>query len=184
VADRKTFYITTPIFYVNAQPHLGHAYCTIVGDVMARYKRLRGFDTRYCTGTDEHGEKVAEAAAEAGESPKAFCDRVSARFVEAWKQLDIQYDDFIRTTEERHKAGVRRFIEKLKASGDIYKGPYVGWYCVREETFWPESKLLIGAPCPECERKLESRDDDLWCTFHQKSFPKGSIPLTKLCPND
>jgi methionyl-tRNA synthetase len=183
-ADRKTFYITTPIYYVNAQPHLGHAYCTIIGDVMARYKRLRGFDVRYCTGTDEHGEKVAEAAAEAGEAPKAFCDRVSARFLDAWKQLDIQFDDFIRTTEPRHEQGVTRFIEKLKSTGDIYKGPYVGWYCVKEETFWPESKLLVGSPCPECERKLDVRDNDLWCDFHQKSFPKGSIPATKLCPNE
>lgn len=180
----KTFYVTTPIFYVNAQPHLGHAYCAIVGDVMARYKRLRGYDVRYCTGTDEHGEKVAEAAAEAGMQPLEFCTKVSQRFVDAWKQLDIQYDDYIRTTDERHKKGVARFIELLKEKGHIYKGPYVGWYCVREETFWPESKLISGAPCPECERKLESRETDLWCSFHQKSFPKGSIEVTKLCPNE
>lgn len=180
----KTFYVTTPIFYVNAQPHLGHAYCAIVGDVMARYKRLRGYEVRYCTGTDEHGEKVAEAAAEAGMQPLEFCTKVSQRFVDAWKQLDIQYDDYIRTTDERHKKGVARFIEKLKEKGHIYKGPYVGWYCVREETFWPESKLITGAPCPECERKLESRETDLWCSFHQKSFPKGSIEPTKLCPNE
>lgn len=181
---KPTFYITTPIFYVNAQPHLGHAYCAIVGDVMARYKRSRGYDVRYCTGTDEHGEKVAEAAAEAGMDPLAFCTKVSQRFVDAWQQLDIRYDDYIRTTEERHQKGVHKFIELLVARGHIYKGPYVGWYCVREETFWPESKLIVGAPCPECERKLESRETDLWCSFHQKSFPKGSIEPTRLCPND
>ncbi len=144
----KTFYITTPIYYVNAEPHIGHAYTTIVADYLARWHRLDGYDTYFLTGTDEHGEKIAQAAAKAGLEPKAFVDRVSARFREAWAALGIAYDDFIRTTEDRHKAVVRAVLQKVYDAGDIYYGEYEGLYCVGCERFLTEKELVDGR-CPD-----------------------------------
>ena len=109
----KAFYVTTPIYYVNDVPHIGHAYTTVIADFLARFHRLDGFDTYFLTGTDEHGEKIYQAAHEAGVDPQQFCDRISQRFRDAWQVLDISHDDFIRTTEERHKAVVRRILEAV-----------------------------------------------------------------------
>lgn len=117
--SKKGFYVTTPIYYVNAEPHVGHAYTTVIADFLARWHRLAGYDSYFLTGTDEHGEKIAQAAQKAGEEPQAFVDRVSNRFREAWKKLSIEYDDFIRTTEPRHKKIVQEILQKVYEAGDI-----------------------------------------------------------------
>ncbi|MFN3180083.1 MAG: methionine--tRNA ligase [Thermus sp.] len=152
----KVFYITTPIYYVNAEPHLGHAYTTVVADFLARWHRLDGYRTFFLTGTDEHGETVYRAALKAGEEPKAFVDRVSQRFRKAWELLGIAYDDFIRTTEERHKRVVQRVLQKVYEAGDIYYGEYEGLYCVSCERFYTE-KELQGDLCPIHARPVERR---------------------------
>ncbi|MBI2875983.1 MAG: methionine--tRNA ligase [Candidatus Tectomicrobia bacterium] len=147
----KTFYVTTPIYYVNDVPHIGHAYTTIAADVLARYRRLAGDTVRFLTGTDEHGQKVERAARERGESPQALADRVMARFQALWDRLQISHDDFIRTTEPRHKAAVAAFFQKIYDQGDIYLGDYEGWYCTPCETFLTEMQLVEGK-CPDCGR--------------------------------
>ncbi len=144
----KTFYVTTPIYYVNAEPHIGHAYTTINADFLARWKRLDGYDTFFLTGTDEHGEKIAQAAARAGREPQQFVDEVSAKFKKAWETLHISYDDFIRTTEERHKKVVQRYLQEIYDRGDIYYGEYEGLYCVGCERFLTEKELVDGK-CPD-----------------------------------
>ena len=150
----EVFYITTPIYYVNDVPHIGTAYTTLAADVMARYQRLRGREVFFLTGTDEHGQKVAQAAAEKNESPQAWADEMVSHFIDNWKLLNISNDDFIRTTQNRHTMVAQRFIEKLKESGDVYLGSYEGWYCVHDESFLLSSQLIEGA-CPECRRPVE-----------------------------
>jgi methionyl-tRNA synthetase len=148
------FYITTPIYYVNDVPHLGTAYCTIAADVLARYERLSGKMVNFLTGTDEHGEKVQEAAFKKNRSPQEFTDEVSAQFVNAWSKLNISNDDFIRTTEDRHKKTVAILVEKALESGAIYLGEYEGWYCVSDETFYTESQL-VNHKCPTCGKDVK-----------------------------
>ncbi|HLU67621.1 MAG TPA: methionine--tRNA ligase [Kofleriaceae bacterium] len=147
------FYITTPIYYVNDVPHLGHAYTTIVADALARFHRAVGDDTRFLTGTDEHGLKVEQAAAARGLEPKALADQVVERFRATWSQLDIANDDFIRTTDERHKQVVSEIWRRMEAAGDIYEGAYEGWYCVACEAYYPEGELLEGRLCPTHKRE-------------------------------
>ena len=142
--SKKPFYVTTPIYYVNDKPHLGHAYTTVACDAKARFHRLRGEPTQFLTGTDEHGQKLERAAREAGMDPLAFCDMNSAKFRELWEKLDISYDDYIRTTEERHIRGVQELWRRVEAAGDIYLGAYAGWYAVRDEAFYTESELTEG----------------------------------------
>jgi methionyl-tRNA synthetase len=149
-----TFYLTTPIYYVNDKPHLGHAYTTIVSDTMTRYHRLVGDDVWLLTGTDEHGDKVAQAAAAAGITPQAMADQNSGAFREQWRQLGIRYDDYIRTTEERHKTVVRAILQKLWDAGEIYLGTYGGHYCVGCERFYTEKEIVDGK-CPDHLRPLE-----------------------------
>ena len=141
------FYVTTPIYYVNDKPHIGHAYSTIAADVLARYHRLRGDEVYFLTGTDENAQKNAQAAEKAGKDTQAYVDEMSAVWQETWKDLGLSHDDFIRTTEERHVAGVRKFWEAVKAKGDIYEGEYEGWYCVGCEGFKLDSDLVDGN-CP------------------------------------
>jgi len=152
--SRNSFYITTPIYYVNDVPHIGHAYSTIIADVFARYKRLAGYDVLFLTGTDEHGQKVEKAARDRGLSPQEHTDLMVGPWKELWEKLNISYDDFIRTTQERHEKVVQQIFQKLYDKGDIYKGFYEGWYCIHEETFYPESQLVEGC-CPECGRAVE-----------------------------
>lgn len=152
--SKESFYVTTPIYYVNDVPHIGHAYSTIIADALARYKRLSGYDVLFLTGTDEHGQKVEKAAREWGRTPQEHCDLMVGPFKELWRKLNISYDDFIRTTQERHIMVVQAIFQKLFSQGDIYKGFYEGWYCVHEETFYPESQLVEGC-CPECGRPVE-----------------------------
>lgn len=149
MCEQKTFYITTPIYYPSAKLHIGHAYTTVAGDAMARYKRLNGYDVRYLTGTDEHGQKIEKKAKEAGVTPQQFVDDIVVGIKELWSKLDISYDDFIRTTEERHKKVVEAIFDQLVQQGDIYKGTYEGWYCTSCESFFTERQLDNGR-CPDC----------------------------------
>lgn len=159
--DKKPFYITTPIYYVNSDPHIGSAYTTVAADVLARLHKKKGDDVFFLAGTAEHGSKIAESAEQAGEDPQAFVDRMSARFKDAWTQLDIHPTDFIRTTEERHTKAVNLFFEKLKASGDVYEGDYEGLYCVGCEAFKKDSELVDGN-CPLHNRKPELVKERNW----------------------
>nr|WP_277600940.1 methionine--tRNA ligase [Paenibacillus whitsoniae] len=158
---QKTFYITTPIYYPSDKLHIGHAYSTVAGDAMARYKRLRGYDVRYLTGTDEHGQKIERKASEKGTTPQQFVDDIVAGIKELWAKLDISYDDFIRTTEERHKQAVSKIFQKLLDQGDIYLGEYEGWYCIPDESFFLESKLVDGK-CPDCGRPVEKMKEQTY----------------------
>ncbi|AVM73633.1 methionine--tRNA ligase [Magnetospirillum gryphiswaldense] len=142
--SKKTFYVTTPIYYVNDKPHIGHAYTTLACDVLARFKRLDGYDVKFLTGTDEHGQKVEKSAETAGISPQALADMNSANFRELAARLNCSNDDFIRTTEPRHVASVQALWNKLVQSGDIYLGHYEGWYSVRDEAFYGEDELVAG----------------------------------------
>ncbi len=148
------FYLTTPIYYVNDVPHIGHSYTTIAADVLARYHRLRGKDVFFLTGSDEHGQKILKAAQDRKEMPEALVDRVVERFKKVWQCINISNDDFIRTTEPRHTNRVQRIFQKLYEKGDIYLGDYEGWYCTPCESFWIESELVANK-CPECRRPVE-----------------------------
>jgi methionyl-tRNA synthetase len=156
----RPFYVTTPIYYISGNPHIGHAYTTIVADVLARTARAHG-SAYFLTGTDEHGQKVADAAAAAGKSPQQWCDDLIARWQSLFALYNVSYDDFIRTTEPRHERVVQTVFEKLRASGDVYLGKYEGWYCVPDETFWLESKLVDGK-CPTCGRPVQWLSEDDW----------------------
>jgi methionyl-tRNA synthetase len=149
----KKFYITTPIYYVNARPHIGHAYTTIACDTIARRQRMLGFDTYFLTGTDEHGQKIERAAQAAGKTPQQFTNEVSAEFRALWDRMGLTYDDFIRTTSDRHKQGVQALWRRLRDGGFIYKGNYTGQYCVFDELY---VDVGPGAPCPECGRPTET----------------------------
>jgi methionyl-tRNA synthetase len=149
----KKFFLTTPIYYVNARPHIGHAYTTIAADVIARRHRLLGDDTFFLTGTDEHGQKVQRSAAAAGIPPQQFADQVSASFQDLWKRMGITNDDYIRTTEARHHRGVQHLWRELEARGAIYLSSYTGAYCVSDEAF---ADVPVGAPCPICGRPTET----------------------------
>lgn len=146
---KGVFYVTTPLYYVNDQPHIGHAYTTILADVFARYHRLWGEEVFFLTGTDEHGQKLQETATRAGKTPLEFCDMMVERFKELWRKLEISYDDFIRTTEARHVQVVQKVLSDLYERGEIYTDSYSGWYCVPCERFWTEKDLVEGN-CPDC----------------------------------
>ena len=145
-------YYTTPIYYVNGEAHIGHAYTTFITDMLARYSRLKGETTYFLTGTDEHGQKIEESAAKAGKPTQEFADEISATFKNLWDEFGISYDQFIRTTDDDHKVGVQHAFKKMFDKGDIYKGEYEGNYCVSCETFFPESQLIDGEFCPDCGR--------------------------------
>ena len=152
MADRA-FYLTTPIYYVNARPHLGHSYATIAADAMCRYRRLRGGRVYFLTGTDEHGERIAQVAAAAGVTPQAYADQISGAFRETWQRLGITNDDFIRTTEPRHAKVVQAILQKLYDAGEIYFGEYGGWYCYGCERFYTEKEIVDGK-CPDHQTAL------------------------------
>ena len=152
--EKKTFYITTPIYYPSANFHIGHCYTTIIADAIARFKRLEGFDTFYLTGTDEHGEKIQKKANEAGKTPKEYVDKIVEDAKDLWKSLDITNDKFIRTTDEEHVLCVQKIFKQLYDQGDIYKGEYKGLYCTPCESFWTESQLIDGK-CPDCGRDVK-----------------------------
>jgi methionyl-tRNA synthetase len=176
----KTYYITTPIYYFNGEPHLGHTYCTVACDAMARYKKARGYDVKFLTGADEHGQKVERAAAEAGVTPQAWCDNLAEKYKATWEMLDIGYDYFQRTTNPAHKVSVTRLFKKLYGQGDIYKGSYKGLYCTPCETFYTETQLKdaegkVNPVCPGegCNRPLEWVDEE--CYFFRMSKYQGAL---------
>ncbi|NQT75797.1 MAG: methionine--tRNA ligase [Candidatus Omnitrophica bacterium] len=148
------FYITTPLYYVNGNPHIGHSYTNIACDALARYRRFRGDEVLFTTGTDEHGQKIKEAADAKGMEPSKFVDNVVPRFKALWKKLNISYDDFIRTTEKRHGEVVKKLLEMFYKNGDLYEGEYSGWYCTPCESFWTGTQLVDGN-CPDCKRPVE-----------------------------
>jgi len=149
----KKFYITTPIYYVNARPHVGHAYTTIVCDALARHQRMLGSDTFFLTGTDEHGQKIERSAASAGMTPQALTDHIAGEYRALWDRLGIAYNKFIRTTDPEHKRGVQEFFRRIQKNGFIYKGRYSGQYCVYDELYVDAAP---GAPFPECGRPTET----------------------------
>ncbi|OGC12144.1 methionine--tRNA ligase [candidate division WOR-1 bacterium RIFOXYA12_FULL_52_29] len=175
----EKFYLTTPIYYVNDIPHIGHAYTTIAADVLARYKRGRGVQTHFLTGTDEHGQKVWKVAESQGVGAKEFVDGIVPRWKKAWEVLNITNDDFIRTTDEKHEKTVQAFFHKLLSQGDIYKGEYQGWYCVTCETYWAEGELkedMEGRKlCPDCGRQTDLLKEESY--FFKLS--KYQAPLLK-----
>ena len=146
--QNKTFYITTPLYYVNSHPHLGHSYSTIVADIINRYKKLFGFQTYFLTGTDEHGQKIVEAANKGNKSPKEFADEISNEFKGMWQKLGIEYSQFIRTTDNSHKRIVQNILQKVYDKGEIYFAEYEGLYCVGCERFLDERELVDGN-CPD-----------------------------------
>ena len=181
-------YVTTPIYYVNDVPHIGHAYTTIIADTMARYYRLIGRETFFLTGTDEHGLKIEEAAKSRGKTPQAYADEISGKFKALWDEFDISYDKFIRTTDAYHKEGVQHAFEVMLKKGDIYKGEYEGHYCVSCETFFTETQLVDEGGCPDCGKptrlvkeesyffKLSKYQEDLLKWYHDDEkcvLPKG-----------
>ncbi len=184
----KFFYITTPIYYVNDVPHIGHAYTTIAADILARYKRLEGFEVFFLTGTDEHGQKVERAAEERGIDPKVHCDEMVIRFQSLWKRLNISNNDFIRTTEERHKKVVQKVLQDLYDRGEIYQADYQGWYCVPCERFWTEKDLKDGK-CPDCLRSVNELSEknyffkmskyQKWLIDHIERNERFILPLAR-----
>ncbi|HIU24313.1 MAG TPA: methionine--tRNA ligase [Candidatus Coprovicinus avistercoris] len=171
MADKPSYFITTPIYYVNAAPHLGTAYCTILADVQARFRRAAGYDVKFLTGMDEHGEKVAEAAAAHDMTPQEWCDSQAPLFTNLWDTLEISNDDFIRTTEARQHHAVQYLWERMRESGYLYKGSYDGWYCVPEETYFTETQVEKADEergtkgehlCPDCGRPLERVQEESW----------------------
>ena len=158
-AEKQKFYLTTPIYYPSGKWHLGHCYTTVYGDAIARFKRMEGYDVFYLTGTDEHGQKIEKRALEAGVSPKAFVDGLVQEIQELWRELDVEYTKFIRTTDDYHVKAVQAIFKKLYDKGDIYKSKYKGKYCTPCESFWTESQLVDGK-CPDCGREVQDAEEE------------------------
>ncbi len=173
--EKENFYITTPIYYVNDVPHIGHAYTTIAADVLARWHKSGGEKAWFLTGTDEHGQKIQTVADGKGITPKQLCDEVVENFIKLWGVLNINNDDFIRTTDARHEKVVQEVFRRLIAQGDIYKGEYEGWYCVPCETYVPEAQMGAGQTCPDCHRPLTKMTEETY--FFKLS--KYTEPLLK-----
>ena len=168
---KNKFYITTPIYYPSAEAHIGHAYCTTMCDILARYKRMRGVETYFLTGTDEHGEKIQKKAAEKGVTPQEYVDEIAAKFKSLWKAMKISNDDFIRTTEERHIKVVQNVFSKLYKNEDIYLGKYEGWYCTPCESFWTDTQVGPDHLCPDCGRPVHKDSEECYFFKTQKYLP-------------
>ena len=178
---KPTYYITTPIYYPSDKLHIGHSYTTVVCDAMARYKRMRGFDVFYLTGTDEHGQKIEAKAKEAGLSPKEYVDKIVVSIKELWKVMDIQYDRYIRTTDDYHIESVQKIFKKLYDKGEIYKGSYEGHYCKPCESFWTQSQLKEGN-CPDCARPVEKAQEEAYF-FKLSNYTQRILDLYEQNPN-
>ena len=179
MTTKGTYYITTPIYYPSSNLHVGHTYCTVMADAMARFKRLSGYDVRFLTGTDEHGQKIETLANAEGVTPQQYVDEIVAGIKELWKTMEISYDDFIRTTEPRHVERVQKIFMKMYENGDIYKGEYEGLYCTPCESFWTESQLVNGC-CPDCGRPVQAAKEEAY--FFKLS--KYAQPLLDLFANN
>jgi methionyl-tRNA synthetase len=161
IMEKQTYYITTPIYYPSANLHIGHTYCTVMADAMARFKRLQGYDVMFLTGTDEHGQKIQTKAVEKGVTPQEYVDEIVSGIIDLWATMEISYDDFIRTTQERHMKRVQEIWQRMYDKGDIYKGAYEGLYCKECEAFWTESQLEDGC-CPDCGRPVEKASEEAY----------------------
>ena len=161
MSEHKTFYITTPIYYPSDKLHIGHSYTTVACDALARFKRMQGYDVMFLTGTDEHGQKIQDKAADAGVTPKEYVDKIVATVKDLWKLMDISYDRFIRTTDDYHMESCQKIFTKLYEQGDIYKGEYTGHYCKPCESFWTDSQLVDGK-CPECGREVYDAHEEAY----------------------
>ncbi len=179
--DKKTFYITTPIYYPSGKAHIGHSYCTVASDAIARYKRMQGYDVMFLTGTDEHGQKIEIKAAEAGVTPKEYVDKIVAGFQDLWKLLDISNDRFIRTTDDYHEKAVQKIFKTLYDKGEIYKGKYEGWYCTPCESFWTETQLVDGK-CPDCGREVKWAEEEAYF-FRLSNYADRLLKLYEDQPN-
>ena len=166
--DKKKFYITTPIYYPSGKFHIGTAYTTTLADAIKRYKELRGYDVRFLTGLDEHGQKIQEVAKKAGKTPQEHVDQMAEEAKELWQKMDIRYDDFIRTTEPRHTKIVQKIFDAFMEKGDIYKGHYEGWYCMPCETYFTKTQLVDGK-CPDCGREVNLMKEEAYF-FNMKKY--------------
>lgn len=182
MTDKKgTYYITTPIYYPSSNLHIGHTYCTVMADAMARFKRLCGYDVHFLTGTDEHGQKIETLAEAKGVTPQAYVDEVVDGIKKLWKTMEISYDDFIRTTEPRHVKRVQKIFMKMYENGDIYKGEYEGLYCTPCESFWTESQLVNGC-CPDCGRPVQAAKEEAYF-FKLSKYADKLLDLFKTNPD-
>ena len=159
--EKKKYYITTPIYYPSANFHIGHCYTTVIADAITRFKKMNGYDTFFLTGSDEHGQKIEKKANEAGVTPKEYVDEIIENAKDLWKSLDVEYDRFIRTTDEDHVKTVQKIFKKLYEQGDIYKGEYKGLYCTPCESFWTETQLIDGK-CPDCGREVTEVSEEAY----------------------
>ena len=178
--SKPKFYITTPIYYPSDNLHIGHSYCSTAADTIARYKKLTGYDVFFLTGTDEHGQKIERKAKDAGVTPQQYVDKIVAGIKELWKMMDIDYDDFIRTTDERHVKSVQKIFRQLYDQGDIYKSEYEGWYCTPCESFWTELQLKDGC-CPDCGRPVEKTREESYF-FRLSKYQDWLIDYIKANP--
>lgn len=178
--SKGTYYITTPIYYPSAKLHIGHTYCTVMADAMARFKRLSGYDVRFLTGTDEHGQKIEKCAEEAGVTPQEYVDEIVATIFRLWDKMEISYDDFIRTTEERHTKRVQQIFMKMYENGDIYKSSYEGWYCTPCESFWTDTQVVDGN-CPDCGRPVKKMQEEAYF-FRLSKYADRLLELFKTNP--
>ncbi|MDY4937755.1 MAG: methionine--tRNA ligase [Oscillospiraceae bacterium] len=181
MSEKPKFYITTPIYYPSDNLHIGHSYCSTAADTMARFKKQTGYDVFFLTGTDEHGQKIERKAREAGVTPQAYVDHIVDGIKKLWKQMDIDYDDFIRTTDERHVKSVQKIFRKLYDQGDIYKSEYEGWYCTPCESFWTELQLKDGC-CPDCGRPVEKTREESYF-FRLSKYQDWLIDYIKTHPD-
>lgn len=178
--QKKTYYISTPIYYPSSNLHIGHTYCTVMADAMARFKRMTGYDVMFLTGTDEHGQKIQKIADECGVSPQSYVDNVVEGIKDLWKTMEISYDDFIRTTEDRHVKRVQEIFKRMYEKGDIYKGEYEGWYCTPCEAFWTETQVTDGK-CPDCGRPVEKAKEEAYF-FKLSEYQEKLIALFESNP--
>ena len=160
--DKKKFYITTPIYYPSASPHIGHLYTTVACDAIARFKRMQGCDVMFLTGTDEHGQKIEQKAKEANVTPKQYVDEIAEKFRRLWKYVNVDYDRFIRTTDDYHEESVKKIYKTLLDKGYLYKSEYKGKYCTPCESFWTESQLDSEGKCPECHREVKEATEEAY----------------------
>ncbi len=182
MAEQKTFYVTTPIYYPSGNMHIGHTYTTVAADTITRFKKLTGYKTYFLTGTDEHGQKIERSAQQAGLKPKAYIDGIVDETKALWKLMNIEYDDFIRTTDERHMKAVQKIFRQLYDQGDIYKDSYEGEYCAQCEAFWTSSQILEGNLCPDCGRPTELLKEESYF-FRMSKYQDWLIEYIKSHPD-
>ena len=184
--EKKTYYITTPIYYPSGNMHIGHTYTTVAADTMARFKKMQGYDTYFLTGTDEHGQKIERKAEEKGVTPKAYVDEIVANAKDLWKLMEVEYNDFIRTTDERHEKVVQKIFRQFYEQGDIYKGSYEGLYCTPCEAFWTPTQVVEkdGVKCcPDCGRPVRAHAGGELLLPHEQISGLAAATICKTHPD-